>query len=162
MSEALSKSAQRVREYLAGRDGDFDVRELPGSTRTAREAAESVGCQVGQIAKSLVFKEKGADRLVLLIASGSNRVDLAKARAAAGVELEKATGSFVKEKTGFAIGGIPPVGHTEPLVTWLDKDLRQYEIIWAAAGSPFAVFRLTPDQLAALTGGRWVDLAEEL
>jgi prolyl-tRNA editing enzyme YbaK/EbsC (Cys-tRNA(Pro) deacylase) len=98
---------------------------------------------------------------VLVIASGSNRVDLAKVKQATGLELVKADGNFVKQRVGFAIGGIPPVGHIELLQTLLDPDLKQYEIIWAAAGTPHAVFELKSADLQPLTGGTWVDLAEE-
>lgn len=161
MKEKLSNSARRVQEYLEAKGGKFEVCELPGSTRTAQDAADSVGCTVGQIAKSLVFKEKGTDSLVLIIASGANRVDLKKMRETAGLVLEKADGKFVKERIGFAIGGVPPVAHNEPLRTFLDEGLRAYETIWAAAGTPHAVFQLVPDQLASLTEGAWIDLREE-
>ncbi|MDD3313418.1 YbaK/EbsC family protein [Pseudodesulfovibrio sp.] len=131
------------------------------STRTAQEAADSIGCAVAQIAKSLVFEEKGTGRLILVVASGANRVDVRKVGAAMGRSLRQAKGDMVKEKTGFAIGGIPPVAHSKPLPTILDRDLRQYEIIWAAAGTPHAVFQLTPDSLGSLTGGEWMDVREE-
>lgn len=161
MDGKLSRSAQRVQDFLAGLGGGFEVRELASSTRTAQEAADSIGCALSQIAKSLVFREAGGDRPVLVVASGSNRVDTAKIRDAAGVKLKRADGEFVRRATGFAIGGIPPVGHSESLLTVLDRDLRQYEVIWAAAGTPHAVFRLTPEALERLTGGRWLDLRED-
>lgn len=161
MSSELSSSAKRVQDFLAERGFGFEVHELPGSTRTAQEAADSIGCQVAQIAKSLVFKEKNSGRPVLVIASGVNRVDMDKVKAATGLELGKADGKFVKERVGFAIGGVPPVGHNEPLETILDPDLKNYETIWAAAGTPFAVFQLKSADLEALTGGRWVEMAEE-
>ena len=138
----------------------FEVKELPGSTRTAQEAADSVGCAVAQIAKSLVFREKETDLPVLVIASGSNRVDLAKIEKETGLKLGKADGNFVKERVGYAIGGVPPAGHNEPLETILDKDLKKYEVIWAAAGTPFAVFQLKPSDLEPLTNGKWIDLSE--
>lgn len=162
MTIALNSSAQRVQDYLSATGGAYKVQELPGSTRTAQDAADSVGCSVAQIAKSLIFKEKGADRLMLIIASGVNRVDLNKIKAATGISLEKAKGAMVKEKTGFAIGGVPPVGHTTPIETVLDRDLQQYQTIWAAAGTPHAVFQLTPQDLAQLTGGAWIELAEDM
>jgi len=160
MTGTLRDSARRVQEFLNERGFSFDVQELPGSTRTAREAADSVGCQVAQIAKSLVFRNKANGDPVLVVASGTNRVDLRKIRTATGLKLGRADGNYVKEKVGFAIGGIPPAGHSRPLETILDPDLKQYEVIWAAAGTPFAVFQLKPADLQPLTGGRWIELAE--
>ncbi len=107
-----------------------------------------------------MFREKTTNQPVLVIASGSNRVDVRKIEQATGLLLGKANGAFVREKTGFAIGGVPPVAHNEPLETILDPDLTQYDVIWAAAGTPFAVFQLKPDDLGLLTGGVWVVLAE--
>lgn len=161
MSSDLSSSAERVQSFITGLGFSFKVRELPSSTRTSQEAAESIGCEVSQIAKSLVFKEQDSGRPVLIIASGSNRVDLEKVKLETGLSLGKADGEYVKERVGFAIGGIPPVGHREPLKTLLDLDLKQYEIIWAAAGTPHAVFELKSADLQPLTKGTWVDLAEE-
>jgi len=160
MASNLSDSAKRVQDYLLVRGFSFEVRELPGSTRTAQEAADSIGCAVAQIAKSLVFRDEENGLPVLVIASGSNRVDVAKIEKKAGLKLGKADGSFVKEKTGYAIGGIPPVGHNEPLKTILDIDLQKYEVIWAAAGTPFAVFQLKPADLEPLTNGQWLELSE--
>jgi len=162
MESELSHSAKRLQDFLSARGFSFEVKELPGSTRTAQEAADSIGCTVSQIAKSLVFKEKKTDRPVLVIASGSNRVDLKKIQKSAGLKLGKADGNFVKERIGFAIGGVPPVGHNEPLETLLDRDLKKYETIWAAAGTPFAVFQLKPVDLEPLTQGKWIDLSERI
>ena len=161
MESDLSKSARRVQEFMTSRGFAFVVQELPGSTRTAREAAASIGCQVAQIAKSLVFKEKKTGRPILVIASGSNLVDLKKITAATGLKLGRADADFVKAKVGYAIGGVPPVGHNEPLETLLDPDLKNYDVIWAAAGSPFAVFQLKPADLDQLTRGKWIDLAQD-
>ena len=161
MGSELSNSAKRVQEYLAANGFKFEVKELPGSTRTAQEAADSIGCTVAQIAKSLVFREKETGRPVLVIASGANRVDIKKIQSTEGIKLAKADGNFVKERLGYAIGGVPPVGHNEPLETLLDKDLKNHDIIWAAAGTPFAVFQLKPADLDPLTKGKWIDLAEE-
>ena len=160
MSSPLSDSARRVQEFLASKGFSFQVRELAGSTRTSQEAADSVGCDVGQIAKSLVFRDQKSDRPVLVIASGANRVDLKKIETATGVKLGRADGNYVKARVGYAIGGVPPAGHSEPLETFLDQDLKRYETIWAAAGTPFALFQLKPADLDPLTGGRWLDLAE--
>jgi prolyl-tRNA editing enzyme YbaK/EbsC (Cys-tRNA(Pro) deacylase) len=161
MASELSASAKRVQDFLLSKGFSFKVKELPGSTRTAQEAADSIGCRVSQIAKSLVFKEKTTDRPVLVIASGSNRVDLKKILRSTGVKLGRADAKFVKDEVGFAIGGVPPVGHIEPLETILDLDLKKYSSIWAAAGTPFAMFQLKPQDLAPLTDGKWIDLAEE-
>ncbi|MBV5342025.1 MAG: YbaK/EbsC family protein [Deltaproteobacteria bacterium] len=160
MTSILSNSAHRVQKFLAEKGFSFEVKELPGSTRTAQEAADSIGCEVAQIAKSLVFKEKNTSLPILVIASGSNRVDVAKIEKQTGLKLGKADGNYVKERVGYAIGGIPPVGHNEPLETILDEDLRKYDVIWAAAGTPFAVFQLKPADLEPLTNGKWLQLAE--
>jgi len=160
MTSVLSNSADRVQNFLLEKGFSFEVKELPGSTRTAQEAADSIGCKVAQIAKSLVFKEKDTNLPILVIASGSNRVDVAKIEKETGLKLGKADGNYVKERVGYAIGGIPPVGHNDPLETILDEDLRKYAVIWAAAGTPFAVFQLKPADLEPLTSGRWLQLAE--
>lgn len=161
MEQTLRDSAKRVQAYLTAKGFPFNVKELPGSTRTAQEAADSIGCTVAQIAKSLVFKDKTTQSPILVIASGTNRVDLKKIKKATGLKLGKADGNFVKKNVGFAIGGIPPAGHKTPLKTLLDPDLKQYEIIWAAAGTPFAVFQLKPDDLEPLANGIWIDLSVE-
>ena len=161
MNDVLSASAGRVQQYLQSHGYDFTVRELPGSTRTAAEAAATIGCSVGQIAKSLVFIEKKSSEAILVVASGTNLVDLAKIDALTGLALHRADGKFIKEKVGFAIGGIPPAGHATPLRTLLDIDLLQYPTIWAAAGTPHAVFPLAPTALERLTGGQWLALAQD-
>lgn len=135
-----------------------EVRELPAATRSAAEAAAAIGCQVAQIAKSLVFKTKGSGKAVLVIASGVNRVDEKKVAGYLGEPIERADADLVRQKTGFAIGGVPPVGHSEKLETFIDEDLLQHEAIWAAAGTPNAVFQLTPADLVKATGGRIVSL----
>lgn len=160
MASKLNDSAKRVQNFLSAKGFSFEVKELPGSARTAQEAADSVGCAVAQIAKSLVFREKETNLPILVIASGSNRVDLAKIEKETGLKLGKADGNYVKERVGYAIGGVPPVGHNEPMETILDPDLKKYEVIWAAAGTPFAVFQLKSAELESLTDGRWIDLSE--
>ena len=144
MASKLSDSAKRVQDFLLEKGFSFKVKELPDLTRTAQEAAASIGCEVAQIAKSLVFRDKETDLPILVIASGSNRVSLVKIEKATGLKIGKADGKYVKERVGYAIGGVPPVAHNEPLQTILDPDLKKYEVIWAAAGTPFAVFRLKP------------------
>jgi len=150
----LKPSAQRVQDALSARGLDLRVVELEVTARSAAEAATAVGCQVGQIAKSLVFRGGSSGRAVLVIASGANRVDLKKVEALVGEALEKPDADYVRAETGFAIGGIPPAGHERPLLTLIDEDLLRFERIWAAAGHPNAVFALTPVQLVELTAGR--------
>jgi prolyl-tRNA editing enzyme YbaK/EbsC (Cys-tRNA(Pro) deacylase) len=159
VSDALKPSAARVQDYLARQGQEFVVCELPGSTRSAEEAAQAIGCEVGQIAKSLVFMDKNTGEPVLVIASGAHRVDTGKIHQQTGMRLTRADADFVRQHTGFAIGGIPPVAHTAPIGTMLDQALQQYDQIWAAAGTPNAVFKLTPVQLAELTNGKWIALA---
>ena len=160
MEQELSPSARKVQEALNALGMPLEVVELPGSTRTAVEAAQAVGCQVGQIVKSLVFKAKRSERPILVIASGPNRVDERRIEALIGEPLGKADANFVRQRTGFVIGGVPPVGHLERLLTFIDQDLLLYQQIWAAAGTPHAVFRLTPDDLLKMTGGQVVVLKE--
>jgi prolyl-tRNA editing enzyme YbaK/EbsC (Cys-tRNA(Pro) deacylase) len=136
------------------------VVELPQSTRTSADAAAAVGCTVGQIAKSIVFRAVESDRPVLVIASGANRVSESAMAALVGEPLAKANADYVRARAGFVIGGVPPVGHAEPLATVIDEDLLQYSEIWAAAGTPNAVFRLTPEELVRLTGGQIVKVKE--
>jgi prolyl-tRNA editing enzyme YbaK/EbsC (Cys-tRNA(Pro) deacylase) len=150
----LKPSAQRVQDALAARGFPNQVQELSETARSAAEAAAALGCTVGQIAKSLVFKGRQSGRALLVIASGANRVDLDRVAALLGEPLDRAGPDFVRAETGFAIGGIPPVGHARPLVTVIDEDLLGHARIWAAAGHPSAVFPLTPDELVRLTGGQ--------
>jgi prolyl-tRNA editing enzyme YbaK/EbsC (Cys-tRNA(Pro) deacylase) len=158
MTAELSSSAQRVQEALNVLGFTLEVVELPNSTRTAVEAAQAVGCQVGQIVKSLIFKSKRTHRPILVIASGQNRVDEKKIEALIGEPLGKANADFVRQQTGFAIGGVSPVGHIQTLETYIDEDLLQYEAVWAAAGTPHAVFRLNPADLSVMTGGKVVEI----
>lgn len=150
----LSPSAQRVQDALNALGVILQVTEMPTSTRTSAEAAASVGCEVGQIAKSLIFRGKTSERPLLVIASGSNRVDEKKLAALFGEKIEKPDADYVRARTGFVIGGVPPVGHAEPLHTLIDEDLLQYSEIWAAAGTPNALFHLKPTQLVEITQGR--------
>lgn len=154
----LSASAQKVQDALNAYGVDCQVVELPGSTRTSQEAADAVGCQVGQIAKSLVFQGKQTQKPILIIASGANRVNEKAIENLAGEPIKKADATFVREKTGFAIGGIPPVGHAQKLEVYIDQDLFRYAKIWGAAGTPHAVFELTPSDLHKITGGQVVSI----
>ena len=161
MSASLKASARRVQEALAAQGFAFDVKEFPESTRTSAEAAAAIGCAVAQIAKSLVFRGAESGQAVLIIASGANRVDPAKAEALLGEAIGRADADFVRAATGFAIGGVPPLGHDRPLATLIDEDLLGFEVVWAAAGTPNAVFRLSPQDLCDLTGGRIGDLKQD-
>ncbi|MEQ8603119.1 MAG: YbaK/EbsC family protein [Marivibrio sp.] len=158
---ALKPAAKRLQEALDAFGLDLKVIEFPASTRTSEEAAEAIGCSVRQIAKSVILRGKRTDRPILVVASGVNRVDEKKVKALIGEKPGRADADFVRARTGFAIGGVAPVGHAEAPVTLLDRDLADLEEIWAAAGTPNAVFRLTPDQLARITGGQWVDVRQE-
>ena len=150
----LKKSAERVQDVLDKLGLDLEVVELSDSTRTAQEAADAIGCTVSQIAKSLVFRGKASQKPFLVIAGGANRVNEKALKEHTGEKLEKADADFVLEHTGFVIGGVPPVGHKNPIDTFIDEDLMQYEEIWAAAGTPNAVFKLTPKILAGITNGK--------
>ena len=134
------------------------VSTFPDGTRTAADAAAAIGCSVGQIVKSLVFRRASGAPL-LVVASGSNRVDEGKLEALAGEPVGKADAAFVRSATGFAIGGVPPAGHPSPVATIVDEDLLAHEEIWAAAGTPRTVFPLSPDELVSMTGGRVADVA---
>jgi prolyl-tRNA editing enzyme YbaK/EbsC (Cys-tRNA(Pro) deacylase) len=136
----------RVRSVLRAAGIDPEIREFPDGTRTAPEAAAAVGCEVAQICKSLVFRV--GDAPLLIVASGANRVDEARFGAV------KADARWVREQTGFAIGGVPPVGHARPIDTVVDEDLLRHDVVWAAAGTPRAVFAIAPDRLVAVTGAR--------
>lgn len=159
MMDQLSSSARKVQQVLESLGMSLKVIDMPDSTRTAQEAAQAVGCQVGQIVKSLVFRTKRSRRPVLVVASGQNRVNEKKLEALLGEPLGKADADFVRETTGFAIGGVPPVGHLQPIETFMDQDLLQYESIWAAAGTPKSVFCLTPADLVKMTNGKVVDIS---
>lgn len=155
----LSPSARRVQDAIISAGLECSVVELPASTRTAQEAADAVGCGVGQIVKSLVFRGKQSGKGVFVAASGANRVNEKRLKEYVGEGIEKATPEFVRETTGFAIGGVSPVGHLQPLESYIDQDLLSYDELWAAAGTPNAVFRLSPADLTHLTAGHVVSIA---
>jgi prolyl-tRNA editing enzyme YbaK/EbsC (Cys-tRNA(Pro) deacylase) len=155
----MHPNAQRIQDLLAARGASGPVQELAVSTRTAAEAAAALGTTVAQIAKSLVFL--AGDKPVLVIASGVNRVSVAKLSRLLGEPVGRADAEAVKRHTGFPIGGVAPVGHASPLRILIDRDLLQYPELWAAAGTPNAVFRTSPDELARITGGEVADLREE-
>ena len=156
MPEFSSQTVQRVQDALRALGRGHEVTDLGLSARTAADAAAAVGCQVDQIAKSLVFRLRDSGRALLVITSGAHRVDEKKVAAVVGEAIERADADFVRAETGFAIGGVAPIGHAKPIVTLIDEHLLRWDAIWAAAGHPNTVFRLTPDDLVALTGGRVV------
>ena len=147
-------SSQRVQEALRALGLGHEIVDLGLSARTAADAARAVGCRVDQIAKSLVFRLRESGRPLLVVTSGAHRVDEGKVAALVGEPLERADADFVRAETGFAIGGVAPIGHTRPLVTVIDEHLLRFAAIWAAAGHPNTVFRLTPDDLVTMTRGR--------
>ncbi|HAT6902722.1 TPA: YbaK/EbsC family protein [Legionella pneumophila] len=157
-NNALSKSALKVQEVLSNKGLNFKVIELPSSTRTANEAAETIGCEVSQIVKSLIFRMKDGDRPVLVLASGVNRVNEKTIEAQVGEKILKADADFCRVVTGFAIGGVPPVGHIQQIDTFIDEDLLQHKEIWAAAGTPNAVFCLESKDLMSLTNGKVISI----
>jgi prolyl-tRNA editing enzyme YbaK/EbsC (Cys-tRNA(Pro) deacylase) len=154
----LKPSARKVQDALAAAGFRNQVVELPDSTRSAAEAAAAVGCEVAQIAKSLVFRA-ASGRAVLVVASGVHRVDEKRLADELGEPIGRADAELVRTETGFAIGGVPPIGHAKELVTLVDEALLAHAEIWAAAGHPNAVFRLTPAELVAMTRGRVVRVA---
>ncbi len=159
MSNELKSSAQRVQDFLSSKNANFIVKELPNQARTAKEAALAIGCTVSQIAKSLIFKDVKTGDPILVIASGTNMVCTTKIYEATGLQLGKANANFVKDKVGYAIGGVPPIAHKENVITILDPDLKNYDVLWAAAGTPHCVFELKSSDLESLTSGQWVSLA---
>jgi prolyl-tRNA editing enzyme YbaK/EbsC (Cys-tRNA(Pro) deacylase) len=154
----LSPSARRVQDAIISAGLECRVVELPASTRTAQEAADAIGCTVSQIVKSLVFRGRQSGKGIFVAASGSNRVNEKRLKEYTGEGIEKASPEFVREITGFAIGGVAPIAHLQPLESYIDRDLLGYSELWAAAGTPNAVFRLTPGDLTQLSSGRVVDI----
>jgi prolyl-tRNA editing enzyme YbaK/EbsC (Cys-tRNA(Pro) deacylase) len=153
-------SVARVRAALAAAGLTTEIVALPDAARTARAAADALGCDVAQIANSLVFRGERTNAPVLVMSSGANRVDLARLADALGEPAGKADAAFVRESTGFAIGGVAPVGHLARLRTLVEASLQRFDAVWAAAGHPHTVFRLTPAELVRITGGDVVDLAQ--
>ena len=153
MTSKLQPSAQKVQEALTALGLPCQVVELPASTRTAQEAAQAIGCTVAQIVKSLVFRGTRTGKPILVLASGAKRVNEERLGEWAEEPIGKADADFVRRHTGFAIGGVPPVGHPEPVETYIDEDLLQYDEIWAAAGTPYAVFRLSAKDLTKIGPG---------
>ncbi|MEQ1594372.1 MAG: YbaK/EbsC family protein [Casimicrobium sp.] len=156
---ALSPSAQKVQNALAAAGSSAQITEHENPGRTAAEAAELLGCDIAQIAKSIIFKNAATGTSVLVITSGGNRVDEKKVAAIIGEKLAKADAAFVREQTGFAIGGVPPIAHTNPGAILLDEDLLAFDTVFPAGGTPHAMFAVDPQELIGLSGARVADVA---
>jgi len=154
-------SVERVRSALARAGLRPEIVELPGAARTAQAAASFLGCEVGQIANSLVFRAQSTDGAILVMSSGARRVDTGRLSALLGEPAGKADAEFVRSRTGFAIGGVPPVGHSEVARVFVEKSLAAWPRLWAAAGHPHTVFPLTYEELLRVTGGTAAELAAE-
>lgn len=154
----LTTSVKQVQEKLLELGHPNEVVKLTDSARTAQEAADALGCEVAQIAKSIIFKLKSTNEPLLVVASGINRIDEKLVAQTLNDKLGKADADFVRESTGFVIGGVPPLGHKNSVLTLIDEDLFKYETIWAAAGHPKAVFQLTPDELEKMTNGQVISV----
>lgn len=155
----LSPSAQKIQNLLQELGYSYTVVEHAESTRTAQEAADRAGCELGQIVKSLIFRGKTSSKPILVLTSGPNRVNEKQISEYAGEAIGKADAEFVRAVTGFAIGGVPPIGHVQEMETYLDEDFLKYQTIWAAAGTPNAIFELKTEDLQPMTGGRVVRVA---
>lgn len=158
MEKKLKSSAQRIQDILHEHKLGIKVIEFKETTRTSQEAANAIGCDVGQIAKTLIFKGKTTGKPFCIIASGKNRVDEKRIVQILGEEIEKPDAGFVLKHTGFAIGGVPPIGYELEIKPLIDEDIMKYSEIWAAAGTPNSVFRLSPDDLLQITHGRIVGI----
>ena len=159
LNQALTKSAQSVQDALASKGLEFKVIELPDSTRTANDAAAAIGCDVGQIVKSLIFKTKLTHKPVLILVSGPNRVNEEVIESKINEKITKADANFAREITGFSIGGIPPIGHKQTIdLIFIDEDLLKFDSVWAAAGTPNAVFNLQGKDLLAMTHGEVISI----
>jgi len=155
----LSRGSVRVAEELRRLGVATEVKEMPESTRSAAEAAAALGCDVAQIVKSLIFRSIVGDEAILVLVSGADRVDEARLAEVLGGQVERASAEFVRARTGYAIGGVPPVGHTQPIATYLDEHLLDHAVVWAAAGTPRSVFSIRPADLLRATSAQTVAVA---
>jgi prolyl-tRNA editing enzyme YbaK/EbsC (Cys-tRNA(Pro) deacylase) len=149
----LPASARRVQQALDAAGTGARVVELPVAARTSQQAAEALGIEVGQIAKSLIFRAVPSGRAVLVIAAGDRRVDESRISALLGEAIERATPEFVREHSSFAIGGVAPLAHAKPMTTFIDASLRRFDVVWAAGGTPHCVFPIAPADLVRVSGG---------
>jgi len=154
----LSPSAQKIQDQIKSLGYDYTVIEHAESTRTAQEAADRAGCELGQIVKSLIFKGKVSGKPILVLTSGANRVDEKRISEYAGEAIGRADADFVRAVTGFAIGGVPPLGHLQQMETYIDEDFLSYPTIWAAAGTANAIFELKTEDLQQMTNGTVVQV----
>jgi prolyl-tRNA editing enzyme YbaK/EbsC (Cys-tRNA(Pro) deacylase) len=152
-AKPLPASAQRVQDALIAAGTDARVIELPVAARTSQQAADALGIEVGQIAKSLIFRAVSSGQAVLVIAAGDRRVDEARISALLGEPIERATPDFVRERSSFAIGGVAPLAHAQPMSTFIDTSLRRFDVVWAAGGTPHCVFPIAPAELVRVSGG---------
>ena len=153
----MSKSLKRVRAALEAAGEPVEILEMAEGTRTAAEAARAAGCEIDQIVKSIIFKGEEDGRVVLFLTAGGNQVDAAKASEVAGEALGKADGKLIRAQTGFAIGGVAPIGHISPIRAFMDPRLMEFSTVWAAAGTPRHVFALPPGEIQRLSGASLVD-----
>ena len=160
MKPAQHPTALRTAQLLRDAGVDAGVVEFEQPTRTSAEAAAAIGCSVAEIAKSIVFRGRNSGQAVVVVASGDNRVSEAKVAAALGEPLARADADFVRAATGYAIGGVAPIGHAQAVRLLLDQDLRRFATVWAAGGTPFSVFPVTPQELRDLTGADWADVRQ--
>ena len=156
----MSKSLKRVKAALEAANLDVKIMETSSDTRTAQQAADVAGCHVDQIAKSIIFKGEQSGTAILFLTAGGNRVDADKASKVAGEPLGKANAALIRAQTGFAIGGVSPLGHLNPIKAYLDPRLTQFDTIWAAAGTPHHIFPVAPDQLIKVTGAQRADFTD--
>jgi prolyl-tRNA editing enzyme YbaK/EbsC (Cys-tRNA(Pro) deacylase) len=160
MKPAQHPTALRVWQLLRDAGVDARVVEFEQPTRTSADAAVAIGCSVAEIAKSIVFRGEQSGQAVIVVASGTNRVSETKVAEKVGEPLARGDGDFVRAATGYAIGGVAPIGYSQPVKLLLDEDLRHFQTVWAAAGTPFSVFPLTPDELQRITGAAWADVRQ--
>lgn len=160
MKPAQHPTALRTARLLGEAGVEARVVEFEQPTRTSADAAAAIGCSVAEIAKSIVFRGRNSGAAIVVVACGDNRVSEAKVAAVLGEPLARADADFVRAATGYAIGGVAPIGHAQPVRLLLDEDLRRFQTVWAAAGTPFSVFEVTPEALRTLTGADWADVDE--
>jgi prolyl-tRNA editing enzyme YbaK/EbsC (Cys-tRNA(Pro) deacylase) len=156
----MAGSIERVTEAARDAGLEIEVRRMGASTRTSEEAAAQCGCSVSQIMKSLIFQGEATDRLYLFLLQGSSRLNLAKAEGLAGEKLKRAEPRLIRDRTGFAIGGVSPIGHTTPIPAFAEEALLKHDAVWAAAGAHDAVFRAEPGRLLAAAKATVADIAE--
>ena len=154
----MNQSIERVKEELNKLNVKFEILEFETTTKTALDAARAIGCDLSQIVKSLVFRDKSSDSAVLFLVSGSHKLNVLKVCDSLKLSIEKADADFVKEKTGFPIGGVPPIAHKERLKTFMDPLLLEFDEVWAAAGTPNSVFRISSKVLQRITNAEVIDL----